>query len=390
MAPAGRRGAPTPRAAAARGGSPAGGGRSPSPSAPRTGPGDCGLPCELTTVADDEAVVHDGPRPAATTDLAPDTDYELDGRRVPHAAPTRRAAGHGRHRQRRALRRDGVRRRSTASTSARSSGRARRAALPGDDEPGRRRRDGGHRPRRRGREGRPHRRRPDRGVRAVPRRATSRRSATGCVTSAATTTPTTARPTRPTPTQRVDLPGVTLAVLDTTDPGNDAGPGRRPTSSSGSTSSPPRPTGRCSCSATTTCGAPTRSSGRDDYFGINPDDSDALVDVVARRPGILGYFAGHTHRNRVRRFSRTGDRAVGRGGLREGLPGHVGRVPGVRAAASCRSTAASPTPTRWRGPSRPGTCSPAPTPTTPSAPSTTAASRCSRHEHQNEPRGSCA
>ncbi len=35
------------------------------------------------------------------------------------------------------------------------------------------------------------------------------------------------------------------------------------------------------------------------YFGINPDDSEALHAVMARR-GILGYFAGHTHRNRVR------------------------------------------------------------------------------------------
>lgn len=43
-----------------------------------------------------------------------------------------------------------------------------------------------------------------------------------------------------------------------------------------------------------------------DYFGINPDDSVALVELVARRPRIVGYFAGHTHRNRVRRFIRTG------------------------------------------------------------------------------------
>ncbi|HTN81055.1 MAG TPA: metallophosphoesterase, partial [Acidimicrobiales bacterium] len=40
-----------------------------------------------------------------------------------------------------------------------------------------------------------------------------------------------------------------------------------------------------------------------DYFGINPDDSEALVGAVARHPVILGYFAGHTHRNRVRHFS---------------------------------------------------------------------------------------
>lgn len=50
------------------------------------------------------------------------------------------------------------------------------------------------------------------------------------------------------------------------------------------------------------------SAGREPgYFGINPDDSEALVEVVARRPRLLGYFAGHTHRNRVRRFSATGE-----------------------------------------------------------------------------------
>ena len=66
------------------------------------------------------------------------------------------------------------------------------------------------------------------------------------------------------------------------------------------------------------------------YFGINPDDSDGLVDVIARQPSIIGYFAGHTHRNRVRRFHRDRRGALRRGRVREGLPGHVGRVPGVR------------------------------------------------------------
>ncbi|HEX8804649.1 MAG TPA: metallophosphoesterase, partial [Acidimicrobiales bacterium] len=42
------------------------------------------------------------------------------------------------------------------------------------------------------------------------------------------------------------------------------------------------------------------------YFGINPTDSERLVEVVARRPRIWGYFAGHTHRNRVRRFRASG------------------------------------------------------------------------------------
>jgi predicted phosphodiesterase len=53
--------------------------------------------------------------------------------------------------------------------------------------------------------------------------------------------------------------------------------------------------------------SPESRSREDGYFGIKPDDSERLVEVVARRPSIRGYFAGHTHRNRVRRFSATGD-----------------------------------------------------------------------------------
>lgn len=43
------------------------------------------------------------------------------------------------------------------------------------------------------------------------------------------------------------------------------------------------------------------------YFGIDPDSSERLVEVVARRPRIVAHLAGHTHRNRVRRFAATGD-----------------------------------------------------------------------------------
>jgi len=55
------------------------------------------------------------------------------------------------------------------------------------------------------------------------------------------------------------------------------------------------------------CWAPGSHSRPDAYFGIHPDDSEQLVEVVARRPALVGYFAGHTHRNRVRRFAQTGD-----------------------------------------------------------------------------------
>jgi predicted phosphodiesterase len=36
------------------------------------------------------------------------------------------------------------------------------------------------------------------------------------------------------------------------------------------------------------------------YFGIDPDASDALSDVMLRRPALIAYTAGHTHRHRVR------------------------------------------------------------------------------------------
>jgi predicted phosphodiesterase len=53
---------------------------------------------------------------------------------------------------------------------------------------------------------------------------------------------------------------------------------------------------------------PDASTRESDYYGIVPDDSERLVEVFARRPRLVGYFAGHTHRNRVRRFAATGGR----------------------------------------------------------------------------------
>ena len=49
--------------------------------------------------------------------------------------------------------------------------------------------------------------------------------------------------------------------------------------------------------------SPTRPDG---YFGIHPDASERLVEVIARRRAIVATGAGHTHRNRVRRFPATG------------------------------------------------------------------------------------
>ena len=55
------------------------------------------------------------------------------------------------------------------------------------------------------------------------------------------------------------------------------------------------------------CWSPASSTRPDYYFGIQPEWSERLIEVFARRPRLAGYFAGHTHRNRVRRFDTTGD-----------------------------------------------------------------------------------
>ncbi|HET9727878.1 MAG TPA: metallophosphoesterase [Acidimicrobiia bacterium] len=104
----------------------------------------------------------------------------------------------------------------------------------------------------------------------------------------------------------VDLPGVTLAVLDTVTPGTDRG--RIPVE---------QLTWLDELSAESTAPVlvfghhhpwdPSSATRSATYFGINPDDSEALCAVIDRRPAIAGYFAGHTHRNRVRRFAAARD-----------------------------------------------------------------------------------
>jgi 3',5'-cyclic AMP phosphodiesterase CpdA len=44
----------------------------------------------------------------------------------------------------------------------------------------------------------------------------------------------------------------------------------------------------------------------DDYFGLHPDASDALDEVATRRSAVIAYAAGHTHRHRVRPMTRSG------------------------------------------------------------------------------------
>jgi len=109
-----------------------------------------------------------------------------------------------------------------------------------------------------------------------------------------------------TPTQETQLPGVVLAVVDTSLPG----------SASGGVSADQidwlDELGARADRPVLVFGhhhpwSPHSRSRPPAYFGINPDDSERLIEVVARRPSLVGYFAGHTHRNRVRRFSATGE-----------------------------------------------------------------------------------
>lgn len=104
----------------------------------------------------------------------------------------------------------------------------------------------------------------------------------------------------------VELPGIALAVLDTSIPAQASGQvtGESLTWLSDVTASRDE--------SVLVFGhhhvwSPEGLSRPANYFGINPDDSERLVEVVAARPAITGYFAGHTHRNRVRRFGATGD-----------------------------------------------------------------------------------
>jgi len=103
--------------------------------------------------------------------------------------------------------------------------------------------------------------------------------------------------------QEVVLPGVILAILDTTIPMLDSG--RLSADQLGWLDE----VGAGADRPVLVFGHhhpwdPDSASRPDHYFGINPADSEALVAVLSRHPRFAGYFAGHTHRNRVRHFAR--------------------------------------------------------------------------------------
>jgi predicted phosphodiesterase len=108
------------------------------------------------------------------------------------------------------------------------------------------------------------------------------------------------------PFQQIDLPGVSLVLIDTS---VDGGVGGTVTSEqleqldelAARADRPVLLFGHHHL------GDATSAEKADHTFGIDLDASARLLDLVARRPRIRGYFAGHTHRNRVRRFAPSGD-----------------------------------------------------------------------------------
>jgi 3',5'-cyclic-AMP phosphodiesterase len=106
--------------------------------------------------------------------------------------------------------------------------------------------------------------------------------------------------------QRIDVEGLTIALLDTTLPGKSTGglDAEQLEWLDDLASDVDRPILTLGHHHVWNPGATARP---DDYFGIHPDDSERFIELVARRPAIIGYAAGHTHRNRVRRFAATGD-----------------------------------------------------------------------------------
>ena len=111
--------------------------------------------------------------------------------------------------------------------------------------------------------------------------------------------------------QRIDLPGVTVALLDTTIPGATTGNITVEQADwldavADDATNPVLAMGHHQQWITGTGADPSESKRSDDYFGLHPDGSDRLDEVCNRRNSIVAYTSGHTHRHRVRRMSQSG------------------------------------------------------------------------------------
>lgn len=106
------------------------------------------------------------------------------------------------------------------------------------------------------------------------------------------------------PVRAEKAPGARLVLLDTVDAGRDGGvfpPERRDALADTLADGDATPTLVFAHHYTSD---PRKRRKRS--FGIHRDHSEALLDLFAAHPNVHGFFAGHTHRNRVRRFPATG------------------------------------------------------------------------------------
>ncbi len=111
--------------------------------------------------------------------------------------------------------------------------------------------------------------------------------------------------------QRIDLPGLTIALLDTTIPGATTGDISAAQADwldaiANAATDPVIVMGHHQQWIAGTSADPGESRRSDDYFGLHPDGSDRLDEVCARRQSIVAYAAGHTHRHRVRAMTESG------------------------------------------------------------------------------------
>jgi len=106
--------------------------------------------------------------------------------------------------------------------------------------------------------------------------------------------------------QELALPGVTIAVIDTSVDGHTAGhvtaDQLEQLDELGARADRP-----VLVFGHHHLGDPDSHEKADREFGIDLESSASLLEVFARRRSLRGYFAGHTHRNRVRRFAPTGE-----------------------------------------------------------------------------------
>ncbi|MGA9278363.1 metallophosphoesterase family protein [Ilumatobacter sp.] len=110
--------------------------------------------------------------------------------------------------------------------------------------------------------------------------------------------------------QRIDLPGVTVALLDTVIPGATTGDVtvRQVEWLDDLASASTQPVIVMGHHQQWIAGAsdPTEAKRSDDYFGLHPDASDRLDEACARNRSIVAYTSGHTHRHRVRPMTSSG------------------------------------------------------------------------------------